>query len=192
MSRVSEPVDTTSTSRVAAWSPSRITEPLPNCFSIWPRAAASAFLRLSSIGTTFRIAFMVIILLLPLFHSNWAKEASPYAEPVRRMDAPPADQARKCLIRRRRVRACTGLAESAKAKDGLLRKSSKQLTLTPERAARQRRVAHAVREGLGAHQYELARFPGDALRRREGAGLAHPARQRHVRRELARIGRQGS
>jgi hypothetical protein len=30
-------------------SPMRMTEPLPNCFSIWPRACASAFLRLSSI-----------------------------------------------------------------------------------------------------------------------------------------------
>src|SRR6185369_2881250 len=27
-----------------------MTEPLPNCFSIWPSAAASAFLRLSSIA----------------------------------------------------------------------------------------------------------------------------------------------
>src|SRR5579859_110184 len=63
-SRVREPVDTTSTSRVAAWSPKRITEPLPNCFSIWPSAAARAFLRLSSIGigTTFRFAFMVVFL----------------------------------------------------------------------------------------------------------------------------------
>ena len=30
-------------------SPRRMTEPLPNCFSIWPSAAASAFLRFSSI-----------------------------------------------------------------------------------------------------------------------------------------------
>ena len=27
-----------------------MTEPLPNCFSIWPSAATSAFLRLSSIA----------------------------------------------------------------------------------------------------------------------------------------------
>src|SRR5690242_17070435 len=49
MSRPREPVDTDSTSKLAAPSPRRITEPLPNCFSIWPNAAASAFLRFSSI-----------------------------------------------------------------------------------------------------------------------------------------------
>jgi hypothetical protein len=34
MSSPSEPVDTVSTSKLAAASPRRITEPLPNCFSI--------------------------------------------------------------------------------------------------------------------------------------------------------------
>src|SRR5690606_33249446 len=38
-----------STSQVEGASPSRMTEPLPNCFSIWPSAADSAFLRFSSI-----------------------------------------------------------------------------------------------------------------------------------------------
>src|SRR5688572_20195547 len=52
MSRPSEPVDTASTSYVADASPRRMTEPLPNCFSIWPSAAASAFLRFSSIVAT--------------------------------------------------------------------------------------------------------------------------------------------
>src|SRR5687768_4085200 len=49
ISRPSEPVETASTSYDAAASPRRMTEPLPNCFSIWPSAAESAFLRLSSI-----------------------------------------------------------------------------------------------------------------------------------------------
>src|SRR6185437_9263316 len=49
ISRPREPVETDSTSKLAAPSPRRITEPLPNCFSIWPNAAASAFLRFSSI-----------------------------------------------------------------------------------------------------------------------------------------------
>src|SRR6185436_7476991 len=49
MSSPREPVDTTSMSRVAIESPRRMTEPLPNCFSIWPSAAERAFLRLSSI-----------------------------------------------------------------------------------------------------------------------------------------------
>src|SRR6187401_1342971 len=48
MSRPSEPVDTTSMSWLAGCSPRRITEPLPNCFSIWLSAAESAFLRLLS------------------------------------------------------------------------------------------------------------------------------------------------
>src|SRR5688572_19693578 len=48
MSRPSEPVDTTSMSALAGCSPRRITEPLPNCFSIWLSAALSAFLRLLS------------------------------------------------------------------------------------------------------------------------------------------------
>src|SRR6185369_7195874 len=50
MSRPSEPVETASTSYDADASPRRMTEPLPNCFSIWPSAALSAFLRLSSIS----------------------------------------------------------------------------------------------------------------------------------------------
>src|ERR1700742_2668180 len=49
MSSPSEPVETASTSYVDAASPRRITEPLPNCFSIWPSAALRAFLRFSSI-----------------------------------------------------------------------------------------------------------------------------------------------
>src|SRR5688572_1141752 len=44
----SEPVETTSTSLLAGCSPRRITEPFPNCFSIWLSAAESAFLRLLS------------------------------------------------------------------------------------------------------------------------------------------------
>src|SRR6185312_2616101 len=69
MSSVREPVDTTSTSRVAAWSPRRITEPLPNCFSIWPSAAARAFLRLSSIAGTFNTVAFIWMIPCPLFHS---------------------------------------------------------------------------------------------------------------------------
>src|SRR3954451_19697813 len=48
MSRPSEPVEMASTSYDAAASPRRMTEPFPNCFSICPSAALSAFLRLSS------------------------------------------------------------------------------------------------------------------------------------------------
>src|SRR5688500_13514736 len=48
MSRPSDPVETTSMSALAGCSPRRITEPLPNCFSIWLSAALSAFLRLLS------------------------------------------------------------------------------------------------------------------------------------------------
>src|SRR5271167_3970136 len=50
MSRPNEPDGIESTSYVAPASPKRITEPLPNCFSIWLSAAASAFLRFSSMG----------------------------------------------------------------------------------------------------------------------------------------------
>ena len=49
MSSDSDPVETASTSGMAPGSPSRMTEPLPNCFSICPRAAASAFLRFGSV-----------------------------------------------------------------------------------------------------------------------------------------------
>src|SRR5574340_487183 len=42
MSSPSEPVETAWMSRATSWSPRRITEPLPNCFSIWLSAAASA------------------------------------------------------------------------------------------------------------------------------------------------------
>jgi hypothetical protein len=49
-----EPVEMTSMSSIALRpaSPRRMTEPLPNCFSIWPSAALSAFLRLSSMSDT--------------------------------------------------------------------------------------------------------------------------------------------
>src|SRR6185369_14037281 len=50
MSRPSEPVEIASTSYDAAASPKRMTEPLPNCFSICPSAALNAFLRFSSIA----------------------------------------------------------------------------------------------------------------------------------------------
>ena len=43
-------VSTASTVR----SPMRITEPLPNCFSIWPRAAASARFLFSSIAVVLK------------------------------------------------------------------------------------------------------------------------------------------
>ena len=48
ISRVSDPVDTASTAKTVL-SPKRITVFLPNCFSIWPNAAFSALLLLSSI-----------------------------------------------------------------------------------------------------------------------------------------------
>src|SRR3984893_2356191 len=48
MSSPKEPVGMESTSYVAPASPRRMTEPLPNCFSIWLNAAARAFLRFSS------------------------------------------------------------------------------------------------------------------------------------------------
>src|SRR3984885_15587418 len=51
MSRPNEPVGIESTSYVAPASPKRMTEPLPNCFSIWLNAAARAFLRFSSMGS---------------------------------------------------------------------------------------------------------------------------------------------
>src|SRR5450432_2816333 len=51
ISSPNEPVGIESTSYVAPASPSRMTEPLPNCFSIWLSAAARAFLRFSSIGS---------------------------------------------------------------------------------------------------------------------------------------------
>jgi hypothetical protein len=43
MSKPSDPVDTTSMSLATSPSARRMTEPLPNCFSIWARAALSAF-----------------------------------------------------------------------------------------------------------------------------------------------------
>src|ERR1700730_17148558 len=51
MSRPNEPVGIESTSYVAPASPKRMTEPFPNCFSIWLSAAARAFLRFSSMGS---------------------------------------------------------------------------------------------------------------------------------------------
>src|SRR5258708_247487 len=50
ISRPNEPVGIESTSYVAPASPKRMTEPLPNCFSIWLSAAARAFFRFSSMG----------------------------------------------------------------------------------------------------------------------------------------------
>src|SRR5450830_986462 len=52
MSRPSEPVDTTAISSTTAPSSMRITEPLPNCFSICAKAAASALL-FSDVSTGF-------------------------------------------------------------------------------------------------------------------------------------------
>ena len=40
-----EPVEMTSTGATALFWPSRMIEPLPNCFSIWPTATSSAFNR---------------------------------------------------------------------------------------------------------------------------------------------------
>src|SRR6202451_3752359 len=51
MSRPNDPVGIDSTSYVAPASPRRMTEPFPNCFSIWLSAAARAFLRFSSMGS---------------------------------------------------------------------------------------------------------------------------------------------
>ena len=48
-SNVKEPVETDSISLIAAVSPKRIIAPLPNCFSICPKAAANAFFLLLSI-----------------------------------------------------------------------------------------------------------------------------------------------
>src|SRR5471032_371253 len=42
MSRPSEPVDTTWMSSITSPAPRRMIEPLPNCFSIWARAACKA------------------------------------------------------------------------------------------------------------------------------------------------------
>jgi hypothetical protein len=52
MSSPREPVEMASMLPMAVPSPIRITDPLPNCFSIWLSAAASAFLRFSSILVT--------------------------------------------------------------------------------------------------------------------------------------------
>src|SRR5512146_3266888 len=49
MSKPSDPVETTWISLPTSLSPRRMMEPLPNCFSIWLSAAASALLLLSSI-----------------------------------------------------------------------------------------------------------------------------------------------
>jgi hypothetical protein len=53
MSRPSEPVETTGMSVTTLPSPIFMIEPLPNCFSIWASAAASAFALLSSIACPF-------------------------------------------------------------------------------------------------------------------------------------------
>src|SRR3984885_14317418 len=50
ISSPNDPVGIESTSYVAPASPKRMTEPLPNCFSIWLSAEARAFLRFSSMG----------------------------------------------------------------------------------------------------------------------------------------------
>src|SRR6202034_331164 len=51
ISSPNDPVGIESTSYVAPASPKRMTEPLPNCFSIWLSAAARAFLRFSSMDS---------------------------------------------------------------------------------------------------------------------------------------------
>src|SRR5690606_11948696 len=65
MSSISEPVLTTSTASTRP-SPMRMTAPLPNCFSIWPSAAASARFLFSSI-----VVVLVIV--------DWCRDASLHA-----------------------------------------------------------------------------------------------------------------
>jgi len=57
MSSISEPVGMASTGSTTR-SPMRITEPLPNCFSIWLSAADSARFLFSSIGFVLVVDFV--------------------------------------------------------------------------------------------------------------------------------------
>src|SRR5262245_22383768 len=57
----SDPVDTTLMSFDTSDSPSRMIEPLPNCFSIWDRAAASALALLSSMLSGFPLVGFAIL-----------------------------------------------------------------------------------------------------------------------------------
>ncbi|KAG1322518.1 hypothetical protein G6F61_015189 [Rhizopus arrhizus] len=66
MSSISEPVGMASTGSTTR-SPMRITEPLPNCFSIWPRAAARARFLFSSIGWVLAEVMSLEVLSLGVF-----------------------------------------------------------------------------------------------------------------------------
>ncbi|MNV73201.1 hypothetical protein D3C71_1663350 [compost metagenome] len=66
MSSISEPVGMTSTASTTR-SPMRITAPLPNCFSIWPRAAVRARFLFSSIGVVLAEVVSVEVLSLEVF-----------------------------------------------------------------------------------------------------------------------------
>ena len=57
ISKPREPVEMASISRAAGASPMRITVPLPNWRSIWPKAAARAFFLFSSIDGLHNLNF---------------------------------------------------------------------------------------------------------------------------------------
>ncbi|MNN44342.1 hypothetical protein D3C81_1586280 [compost metagenome] len=66
ISSIREPVGIASTGSTTR-SPMRITEPLPNCFSIWPRAAARARFLFSSIGLVLAEVTSLEVLSLEVF-----------------------------------------------------------------------------------------------------------------------------
>src|SRR5690606_37665776 len=72
MSSSSEPVPITSAGSTLP-SPMRITEPLPNCFSIWPSAAESA-----------RFLFSSIVVVLVMVNSGWVHPCRRPSQGLRR------------------------------------------------------------------------------------------------------------
>src|SRR5690606_27018077 len=73
MSSISEPVPITSAASTLP-SPMRITEPLPNCFSIWLRAAERA-----------RFLFSSIVVVLVMVNSGWVHPCRRPSQGLRRL-----------------------------------------------------------------------------------------------------------
>src|SRR6185437_410081 len=75
MSSPREPVDTTSMARSTSWAPIFMIEPLPNCFSIWERAACRALALFSSIlGASAAVLEMTLsIFIIPFRLICWRR-----------------------------------------------------------------------------------------------------------------------